>query len=52
MPKCAGTSVEHALYKYASDISDTISGYKVNKRDKQWCINTKNCLQGYRAVVL
>ena len=42
IPKCAGTSVEHALYNYASDISDIMSGYKVNERHKQWCINTKN----------
>lgn len=41
-PKCAGTSVEHALYNYASDISDILSGYKLNTRHKQWCINTKN----------
>jgi len=42
LPKCAGTSVEQALYNYASDISDIISGYKVNERHKQWYINTKN----------
>lgn len=42
MPKCAGTSIERALYNYASDISDIISESEMCERHKKWFIATKN----------
>jgi len=42
IPKCAGTSIEHALYSYASDVSGILLDSKADESHQKWCIQTKN----------